>query len=463
MKTNDVELAEKETHESKESSRCLGSEDDAPIVDRKAESKNLATLPSNTPGVIGLRYSLLLMLILWLLCIVLRYYVWDWGSITCELDDTDDTANGMCIRQNAIYRITSVFCLFFFMNGLASLIWVEKAFDNYWLLPKIPLCIAASVCAIGLADANVFDDAMFVWWARIGAFVFIVFQQVIMLDFAYMWNEKWFSYSTPGMIEGYNNNDCASLCSNMWLLLIVIVGLAQLAIFGFGIGMLYYHYGGDGCSTGNTIITISLLGMVIAGITQLSSSKGSILTTTILMLYVLYITYSAVSLNPDPDCNPFADPGDGGKLNFSYGGGPAMVGIAISLISILYMSLITTRAITSILAHGGFTQGALANVVLGKKSGANKMPDMKKKLKSSIFFYNIVYALLSLYLAMIMSNWGLRTKSYAVANPDTSRVAMWMQATASWITILLYVVALVTPALDSLPKSVWDFYPKSGR
>lgn len=176
-----------------------------------------------------------------------------------------------------------------------------------------------------------------------------------------------------------------------------------------------------------------------------------------------YITYSAVSLNPDPDCNPFAEPGSG--MSSKYGTGPAMVGIVISLISILYMSLITTRAITSILAHGGFTAGAssVAKVVLGKQSGASKMPDMKKKLRSSIFFYNIVYALLALYLAMIMTNWGLRTRSYAVANPDTSRIAMWMQASAAWITIVLYVVALITPSLDALPKSIWDYYPRSGK
>lgn len=171
-----------------------------------------------------------------------------------------------------------------------------------------------------------------------------------------------------------------------------------------------------------------------------------------------YVTYCAVAVNPDPTCNPFASNSDPN----SYGTGPAIAGIFISFLSIVYMATISSRNITAILAQGGITQSALSNVIFGRNSGAAAMPDMKKRLRSSVLFFNLVYVFLAMYLAMIMTNWGLRVKDIGENQPPNSYLTMWMQATAAWITILLYIVALVTPLFDFMPKSVWDFYPRPG-
>ena len=159
-----------------------------------------------------------------------------------------------------------------------------------------------------------------------------------------------------------------------------------------------------------------------------------------------------MSLNPDTDCNPFADEG---SVN-DYGSGPAIAGLIISFISIVYMSTITTRSVSALIVSGDVTK-----IVRGKSSGASSAPDYKKRLRSSVFFFNIVYVFLCFYLAMVNTNWGLRVQSVTVANPHTSRLGMWMQAAAAWIIICFYVLALVTPVFDIIPKSVWDFYPKS--
>ena len=122
----------------------------------------------------------------------------------------------------------------------------------------------------------------------------------------------------------------------------------------------------------------------------------------------------------------------------------------------MYQSTRTTRAVSALLSSGN-----TLSVVQGKTSGASSAPDFKKKLRSSVFFYNIVYAFLAMYLSMIMTNWGLEVHSVTAANPSTGMVAMWMQAVAAWITIAFYIVALIVPIIDIIPTSVWDFYPKS--
>lgn len=408
----------------------------------------------NEIGYWGLAMSLFVMLCLWVACIVLRYEEIDWGSVECEMEDTDDTAESMCIRQNAIYRMTTVVGCFFVLQAFVILWNVAAIFDHYWITVKVPLVVLGSFCLIYF-PSTYFDDAVFVWWARIGAFCFIIFQQIILLDFAYMWNSKWFNNhraSNPMVRDFIDGSECNMVCRSVWLVAILAVAACLFSIFIVGMVLLYKYYGGSGCSESNTIITISLLGMIGAGVVQLSSSNGSLLTTTVLMIYVAYITYASVALNPNPDCNPLAN----NERSGTYGTGPAVTGLIISLGSMVYMSTITTRSVSAL-----FSAGDASAVIRGSTSGASSVPDLKKKARKSVFLFNLVYAFLALYLAMTMSNWGLRIRSLSTADSETSNIGMWMQASAAWVTITLYLVALISPVFKIIPRSVWDFYPTS--
>jgi serine incorporator 1/3 len=408
----------------------------------------------NEIGYWGLSMSLLTMLLLWIACIVLRYEEIDWGSVKCEMEDTDDVAESMCIRQNAIYRMTTVVGCFFLLQAVVVVWNVAAIFDHYWITVKLPVIILSTFCLI-FFPSSYFDDAVFIWWARIGAFCFIIFQQIILLDFAYMWNSKWFNNhraSNPMVRDFIDGSECNMVCRSVWLVAILAVAACLFAIFIAGMVLLYKYYGGEGCSESNTIITISLLGMTGAGVIQLSSSNGSLLTTTVLMIYVAYITYASVSLNANADCNPLADSGSNG----SYGTGPAVMGLIISLGSMVYMSTITTRSVSAL-----FSSGDASAVIRGGTSGASSAPDLKKKARKSVFLFNLVYAFLAMYLAMTMTNWGLRIRSLETADSETSNIGMWMQASAAWVTITLYSVALIAPIFNIIPRSVWDFYPTS--
>lgn len=450
MRTDDdVELAVKSTSKSSKDQQY-----EAVATTKGGEKSKDNGQEKPTLGKWGLGMCVFVMLSLWVACIVLRYENVDWGAVACEMDNTDDTAESMCIRQNAIYRMTTVVGCFFALQAVVSLWNVVAIFDNYWIFVKIPVVVLGSFALIYF-PSGYFDDSVFVWWARIGAFCFIIFQQIILLDFAYMWNSKWFDKhrtSNPLVRDFIDGNECNMICHSVWLMAIMIVAACLFAIFITAMVLLYHYYGGAGCTDSNTIITLSMLGMLGAGVVQLSSSNGSLLTTTVLMIYVAYITYAAVALNPDPTCNPLVH----NQHSSNYGTGPAITGLVISLGSMLYMSTITTRSVSALLGSGSASE-----VLKGRTSGASSAPDLKKKLRRSVFLFNLVYAFLAMYLAMTMTNWGLRIRSLATASTETSNIGMWMQASAAWVTITFYLVALISPLFKIIPKSVWDFYPTS--
>ena len=65
---------------------------------------------------------------------------------------------------------------------------------------------------------------------------------------------------------------------------------------------------------------------------------------------VAYVTYAAVSLNPDTHCNPTLNSGGGGG---KYGLGPQVLGLLVAFLSIVWASVMTTRRMAHVLGAGG--------------------------------------------------------------------------------------------------------------
>ena len=79
------------------------------------------------------------------------------------------------------------------------------------------------------------------------------------------------------------------------LLALVLVSAVYLVVFVVAMAVLYHFFGGHGCGANTTIITISLVGVVLAIVVQLGTAGGSIIASGILAAYVAYLTYVSVS------------------------------------------------------------------------------------------------------------------------------------------------------------------------
>ena len=101
------------------------------------------------------------------------------------------------------------------------------------------------------ADASVFDHNGYAWFARIGGFLFIMMQQVILLDFAMTWGEKWESYSAEE--RGFSDQ------LDRWRIAILGTGLGLLIVSIVCVGLMFHYF--TGCVSNDVINSLCLLSM----------------------------------------------------------------------------------------------------------------------------------------------------------------------------------------------------------
>jgi hypothetical protein len=283
-----------------------------------------------------------------------------------------------------------------------------------------------------------FSDVSFEWIGRVGGFLFLIFQQLLVLDFSYYFNETLLQKS--GIIgritqAGVDESDCGLVLKNGWLLALLAVASINFSVFVIAFVLLYHNFSPEGtnCRDNTAIISITFSLMILAVFIQLIGSNGSIITSSILAVYVTYLVYSALTLNPNLQCNS--------SVGFNGGDdrlGPVIIGIVMSFLSIAYAAIVSSKSIAAIMNAGTYSQPGVLSVIVGKQSNSNSgylgtNLDFVSKLRTTIFNLSFIYILLSFYIAMTLTNWG--TIAYN-SNLETSLAAgstsMWITAAAAW-------------------------------
>ena len=170
-----------------------------------------------------------------------------------------------------------------------------------------------------------------------------------------------------------------------------------------------------------------------------------------------YVTYAAVSLNPDTDCNPTL------STEKVYGVGPQVIGLVLAFLSILWVSVMTTRRMAHVMGAGGITNSGMLNVGSGSHSGARTSSTkeaLQTSLRVTVMNLNVIFAALAFYVAMILTNWGTIVVDEDSSSPNGGSVSMWMQAVGGWIAVGMYIVGLILPKFRILPRSIWDLQPQ---
>ena len=214
-----------------------------------------------------------------------------WKDPSCEAYG-EETLMVQCAGNAGVYRPTSLAALFFAVSAVATKL-VPAVNREAWLA-KYTVFLFGVLFTMIIPNYPLFSG-IFLWLARLGATVFVVLQQVILIDVAYNWNEDWVEKS----------NECDRLAygsGQKWLRAIVAtcVGLYSLAIIG--ISLLYRFF--DGCPENTAVITLTLIGVVAMTGIQLSGYEGSLLTSSVMSVYAVYLAFSIVSKNPNGTCNP---------------------------------------------------------------------------------------------------------------------------------------------------------------
>lgn len=366
----------------------------------------------------------------------------------------------------AVYRVCFAMAMFFLLFCII-MIKVDSSKDprskiqnGFWFfkfLIMIGICVGAF-----FIPGGTFGEVWMVF-GMIGGFLFILIQLVLLVDFAHGWAESW--------VEKYEETEAKCYYIGLFFFTIVFYVITIVAIVLF-----YVYYAAGDCSLHKFFVSTNLIlivGMSIIAVlpkVQEHQPRSGLLQSSIISAYVVYLTWSAMTNNPDKECNPnlkdIFDPKDfnNGTTPASVSGTDAigtddgvfdwqsLLSLAIWLFAVLYSSIRTssnsqvgklTLTEKTILQTDTGSSDTDADAETGQKTWDNE----EDSVAYSYSFYHFMLFLASLYVMMTLTNWFEPSSDMKSLNANMASV--WVKIVSSWLSIALYIWTLVAPAILS--------------
>ena len=196
-----------------------------------------------------------------------------------------------CKSSGAVLRFSMALSIIFVVL-LTGTSFVTKFYDYLWFMKFF--FFFGFMVLFSFLNAEIFDLNGYAWYARVAAFFYLIFQQIILIDLAYTWNEKWVKLSDEDAEHGYG-------C--IWLFLLIAVSFTLILGSCAVVGVMFWQFGK--CADSLVILILTVILCAVATFLQIFVSEdGSVLTSSIIIAYATYICYSALTLNPNTVCNP---------------------------------------------------------------------------------------------------------------------------------------------------------------
>eukprot|EP01134_Creolimax_fragrantissima_P005378 CFRG5378T1 len=362
-----------------------------------------------------------------------------------------DFAHAHCLKEDAcdlkdmigamgVFRVCWSMTMFFLVMGI-SMIGVKTGRDcrrglqNGWWAIKVAMIFLLLVAAFFIPN-----EFFYTWGiiGLIGAAIFILVQLLLLVDFAFDWSESWIAKWDEGDSKEWY---AALLSSTLGMLSLTII----LSV------LMYVYYIGDGdCSlnvffiTTNLLLCIAVCALSIAPAVQEHNEKAGILQAACVCLYASYLVFGAVSNYPDEKCHPFGyKVGDVGAAQTIC----RVIGALFTFISIGYASV----AASTNSAAGALGFGNNDDEPLLETGGAVEQTDDEDDgVHYNWSLFHFIFALASLYVMMIITNWGtVSTNTSTTASMEIGHAmpAVWVKVVSSWVTLMLYAWVTVAPLL----------------
>lgn len=372
------------------------------------------------------------------------------------------------VGYEAVYRVCFTLACFFFLFAII-MIKVNSSKDprsaiqnGFWFF-KILIIVGIAVGAFFIPHGDFATAWMVI--GMIGAFIFILIQLVLIVDFAHAWNEKW--------VGNYEESQ-----SKMWYcgLLFFTIFFFILAIALVVLYYVFYTTGANGCALHKFFISFNLILCVIMSIMsvlpkiQEVQPRSGLLQASIISLYVQYLTWTAMTNNPDTECNPKistmmeeigihidgvtdTESGDMPKaqITMDY---QSIIGLLIFLVAVLYASIRSS----SHSSMGRLTLGGKENTTIPEASssqpdeesgsrGQNVWDNEEEGVVYNYSFFHFMFFLASLYVMMTLTHWYKPSSSGSMLNSNLP--AMWVKIASSWVCVLIYMWTLIAPLVLS--------------
>ncbi|RXG60455.1 Serine incorporator 1 [Armadillidium vulgare] len=205
----------------------------------------------------------------------------------------------------AVYRMCFAMTMFFFAMAII-MIGVKSSKDpragiqnGFWAF-KYLILIGIAIGAFFIPGGEF--GQVWMYFGMIGGFLFIIIQLVLIIDFAHSWAESW--------VDKY----CALLSSSF-----INYTLSITAVVLF---YVYYTTPND-CSLHKFFISFNLIICAIVSVVsvhpkiQEAQPRSGLLQASVITLYTMYLTWSAMTNSPNSACKPDWDQIMGGNTSSS--------------------------------------------------------------------------------------------------------------------------------------------------
>ncbi|CAL1674856.1 unnamed protein product [Lasius platythorax] len=353
----------------------------------------------------------------------------------------------------AVYRICFILSLYFFLMSVI-MIRVKSSHDprapiqnGFWAI-KYLLIIGGMIGAFFIPEKSF--GSTWMYFGMLGGFLFIIIQLILIVDFAHSWADAW--------VGNFEETE-----SKGWYAALLGASFFNYVVSITGVVLLYVYYTHEStCALNKFFISFNLILCVITSIVsvlptvQEHQPRSGLLQSSVVTLYVVYLTWSGISNSPDQQCNPgflgiFAGNDAQNRVTFDK---ESIIGLIIWFSCVLYSSLRTASKSSKItMSENVLVQdnGADYTTVEGRNPDAESGNDAKvwdneeEKVAYNWSFFHLMFALATLYVMMTLTNWYKPNSSLDTLNANAA--SMWVKIISSWMCLTLYVWSLIAPAV----------------
>ncbi|KAJ6821402.1 putative serine incorporator [Iris pallida] len=265
--------------------------------------------------------------------------------------------------------------------------------------------------------------------SKFGSGFFLLVQVIILLDFTHTWNDSWVAKDEQ----------------KWYIALLAISVVCYLAAFAFsGVLFIWFNPSGHDCSLNVSFIVMTMiLAFAFAVIALHPQVNGSLLPASVISAYCAYVCYTGLSSEPrDYECNGLHHRSK--QVSIS----TLILGMITTVLSVVY-SAVRAGSSTTFLSPPSSPRSGSSKPLLQDEleSGkGDKKESESKPVSYSYTFFHLIFALASMYSAMLLTGWSGSTAESSELI-DVGWTSVWVRICTEWATAALYVWTLVAPLI----------------
>ncbi|TYH27024.1 hypothetical protein ES288_A02G036500v1 [Gossypium darwinii] len=264
--------------------------------------------------------------------------------------------------------------------------------------------------------------------SKFGAGVFLLVQVIILLDFTHSWNDAWVEKD-----------------EQKWYIALLAVSIGcYLAAFAFsGILFIWFNPSGHDCGLNVFFIVMTMVLAFSFGIIALHPAvNGSLLPASVISVYCAYVCYTGLSSEPrDYVCNGLHNKASAVSLS------TLILGMLTTVLSVIYSALRAGSSTTFLSPPSSPKAGTKKPLLEGDdvEEGKETKEKEARPVSYSYSFFHLIFALASMYSAMLLSGWTSSSDSSDLV--DVGWTSVWVRICTEWVTAALYIWTLVAPLI----------------